>query len=190
MASGPNLPPQAYTRETLSIAFNWLQTQPESVRKQATTPDVLVGLYMRAQRFGGSSLETEAPVSSQAFMSDLKHLAEGLKQFEEPRSAHGQRRAMPPHAISSQQMQVPGQHVASASAAHHGQFHSHIDMNSEFSLSTETFQETPAPARANLNERSWAMIREVRTQLNLNSDVDAINMMVALAYKNLKNLLG
>lgn len=88
MASGPTLPPQAYTREILTSAFNWLQTQPESVKKLATTPDALVGLFMRAQRFGATSMEADAPVSSQAFISDLKNLAEGLKQFEDPRNAN------------------------------------------------------------------------------------------------------
>lgn len=159
MASGPTLPPQAYTREVLTTAFNWLQTQPDSVKKLATTPDALVGLYMRAQRFGHSSLETDAPVSSQAFMSDLKNLAEGLKQFEEPQS---QRRTS---AVSGP-MSPPPSGPSPAS--------------------------TPYPeAHLNgLNQRTWAMIHEVKNQLNLSSDADAINMMIALAYKSLKNLLA
>src|SRR5688572_24243925 len=90
MAISSAAPPQAYTREVLTTAFNWLQSQPDSVRRQATTPDSLVALYMRAQRHGSSSLatslQTEAPVSSQNFMSDLKNLAEGLKQFEDPKA--------------------------------------------------------------------------------------------------------
>jgi hypothetical protein len=105
MANGPTLPPQAYTRENLTAAFNWLQSQPESVKRLATTPDALVGLFMRAQRFGASSLEADAPVSSQHFMSDLKNLAEGLKQFEEPRRA--------PSAVSSSAS------VAGTRAEHH-----------------------------------------------------------------------
>ncbi len=153
MASGPTLPPQAYTREILTAAFNWLQSQPDSVRKLATTPDALVGLYMRAQRFGNTSLENDAPVSSQAFMSDLKNLAEGLKQFEEPKE------------IKRPQTPPPQQAWAAA----------------------PTFT-SPPPSQ--LNERSWAMIQEVKSQLNLTSDVDAINMMIAVAYKNLRNLLA
>jgi len=152
MASGPTIPPQAYTREMLSTAFNWLQTQPESVKRLATTPDALVGLYMRAQRYGHSSLETEAPVSSQAFMSDLKNLAEGLKQFEEPQ----------PQKRTS----VTSSPVNSAPTTHH---------------------EVPL---SGLNQRTWAMIHEVKNELNLSSDADAINMMIALAYKSLKNLLA
>ena len=152
MALGPTIPPQAYTREMLSTAFNWLQTQPESVKKLATTPDALVGLYMRAQRYGHSSLETEAPVSSQAFMSDLKNLAEGLKQFEEPQAPKRAGVTMGPVNPAP----MPNQEVP----------------------------------LSGLNQRTWAMIHEVKNELNLSSDADAINMMIALAYKSLKNLLA
>ena len=41
-----------------------------------------------------------------------------------------------------------------------------------------------------MNEMSLRMIHEVKNALNLSSDAEAINMMLALAYKNLKNLLS
>ncbi len=81
MTNPKNLPPQAYTRETLVEAFNWLQTQSADLRKQAQSPDDLVSLYMRAKRFG-NDLEKEAPVSSRNFKSDLKNLARGLQNFD------------------------------------------------------------------------------------------------------------
>ncbi len=86
MANDPTLPPQAYTRETLGVAFQWLQSQPESTKKLAQTPDALVGLYLRAQRSSSVTSETDPPVTSQNFISDLKHLAEGFKPFESPRN--------------------------------------------------------------------------------------------------------
>lgn len=112
----------------------------------ATTPDALVGLYMRAKRFGASSLESDAPVSGQNFISDLKNLAEGLKQFEEPKVM----------------VETPSANPIGPSG--------------------------PSGSMG-LNERSRAMILEVRDQLNLSSDGEVINMMLALAYKSLKNLL-
>lgn len=76
-------PPQAYTRDTIVEAFNWLQTQTESVREIAKTTDVMVSLYLRAKRNKeNGKIEDEAPVSSRNFKSDLKNLAEGLKAFE------------------------------------------------------------------------------------------------------------
>jgi hypothetical protein len=199
MASGPTLPPQAYTREILTAAFNWLQTQPESAKKLATTPDALVGLFMRAQRFGNSNLETDAPVSSQNFMSDLKNLAEGLKQFEEPRQAELRRSAAaaaqhfqqqhqhqphPPHAQSNAAQSIPQFQQAPAMAQSFMAPHQH-----------QAFSSNGAAGHAigngfsGMNERSWTMIQEVKAHFNLSSDGEAINMMLALAYKSLKNLL-
>jgi hypothetical protein len=89
MAMNSTLPPQAYTREILATAYNWLQRQPDSIKKLATTPDALVGLFIRAQRYGPANLESEAPVSSQHFVSDLKNLAADMKQFDGHTSSSG-----------------------------------------------------------------------------------------------------
>jgi hypothetical protein len=223
--TGPTLPPQAYTREILTSAFNWLQTQPESVRKLATTPDALVGLFLRAQRFGNSSLEADAPVSSQSFMSDLKNLAEGLKQFEGPASEA--RRSLtqqapsannaglggaPPTGVSAgtsapivNPVPPPGRMPPSRSAS------AHSAASGLRSIAATIASVSPAPSADSLpaptalapslastapidpsriNEHSLEMIQAVKTALNLSSDVEALNMMVAIAYKNLKNLLA
>lgn len=287
MAIGPTLPPQAYTREILTAAFNWLQTQPESVKKLAITPDALVGLYMRAQRYGASSMEADAPVSSQVFMSDLKNLAEGLKQFEEPRRViipppsavapplptfaigaisaaqshqathqnqmpsqspqppqHQNSTQVPHHSGNGLGMQAVAQASASAStnphsyagsgsgvhatagahaagpsgaaaAAHaaaqfasqhglglqhmHSQAHAHAQATSH---QTQTYapmnHPMPAPPTAAqnehflslvLNERTQQMIQEVKARMNLSSTTEAINMMVSVAYKQIRTLL-
>jgi hypothetical protein len=235
MASGPTLPPQAYTRETLTAAFNWLQTQPDSVRKLATTPDALVGLYVRAQRFGASSLEADAPVSSQNFMSDLKNLAEGLKQFEDPKeriraaqSAQGAMQAPSINGNGSSSANGSASHTPSNSPSlsaptsstsmslHHTIPHHPPQQSVQHSSHSSPALPQPTPSQpqaffqsppiassythspqltsgsyANpLNERSWQLIQEVKVRLNLSSDSEAANMMVALAYKSLKNLLA
>ncbi|HVK61185.1 MAG TPA: hypothetical protein VM432_06525 [Bdellovibrionales bacterium] len=169
MANG-NVPPQAYTREMLTTAFNWLQSQPEPVKKLATTPDSLVGLYRRAQRYGSVSLEADAPVSSQTFMSDLKNLAEGLKQFEEP-------------APQPKPTPVAAPPPAGASA----NFQPQMAREPQHSAAVAP---SMASSVAGLNDRSRQMLQEVRISLNLSSDAEAMNLMVALAYKNLKSLLA
>ena len=172
MALGTSAPPRAYTREILTTAFNWLQSQPEGVRTKATTPDALVALYMQATHrpsgaradYGQSTLEIEAPVSSQAFMSDLKNLAEGLKEFDDSKSA---RATLPPI-----------QNRISTSAA----------------PPSASFMPAPrAETRSNdssLNELSVSMLREVQLALNLSSETEAMNLMIAVAYKNLKSVIA
>lgn len=106
------LPPQAYTREMLTTAYHWLQAQPESIRKLAQTSDALVGLYLRAQRYGQVSAENDAPVTSQAFASDLKVLAEGLRQFEDPvrqnEPVFSAPRPQPAMSLKPEQMSIQG----------------------------------------------------------------------------------
>lgn len=201
MAIGTNLPPQAYTRDTLTQAFTWLQSQPESVRRSATTPESLVSLYQRNQRFGPEaprssapisplagddfdelSSPSEAPISAQNFKTDLKTLAEGLKQFEDPKSFRTST-----HQVTQSTQQVL--HQASQQALHQA--------------SQQVAQPVQQPAQQqlralpaavftveSLNQASREMVQEVKHSLNLSSDLEAINMMVAIAYKNLKTLLA
>lgn len=77
-----NLPPQAYTREVFANAYEWLQSQSNSTRELAQTPDDLVALYLQARRHGHLN-NTQNPHSNKSFKNDLKNLAEGLRQFEE-----------------------------------------------------------------------------------------------------------
>lgn len=202
MAIGTNLPPQAYTRETLTTAFAWLQTQPESVRRSATTPESLVSLYTRNQRFGPENKNvstapisplagdddlselslTEAPISAQNFKTDLKTLAEGLKQFDDPRGSrattHQVNNSVPhpsSHYVGQQVNQPTPQPVQQQLRAPPASFPASATATAGF---------------AGLNSATQAQIQEVRSNLNLSSDLEAINMMVAIAYKNLKSLLA
>lgn len=75
-----DLPPEAFTKETLQEAFNWLQEQPEPVRATVHTPERLVSLYQKSIRLN----DVDAPVSSRKFMDDLKNLASSLNQFGDP----------------------------------------------------------------------------------------------------------
>jgi hypothetical protein len=83
MAMNP-LPPQAFTKETLQKAYAWLLTQSPSIKDMASTQDMLISLYLKAQRSGDASLE--AP-SIQNFKQELKTLA-GMMGDLQP-SGHG-----------------------------------------------------------------------------------------------------
>ncbi len=73
------LPPQAYTKETLVHAYAWLQNQSENIKELATTPDVLVSLYLKAKLQGDGALERP---SIQNFKNELKNLAGMMGEFE------------------------------------------------------------------------------------------------------------
>ncbi|MBC7755028.1 MAG: hypothetical protein H7Z71_12370 [Moraxellaceae bacterium] len=80
MAINP-LPPQAYTKETLQKAYSWLLNQNPSIKEMASTQEMLVSLYLKAQRNGEASLE--AP-SIQNFKQELKSLATMMGDFTPP----------------------------------------------------------------------------------------------------------
>lgn len=85
------LPPQAYTREMLSEAFTWLHKQPSGIRELATNADSLVSLYLQSRRRPISSSNQELqPPSAEAFKQDLKNLAQGMKQFDDPSPVEAQ----------------------------------------------------------------------------------------------------
>lgn len=73
-----DLPPEAFTKETLQEAFQWLQQQSETVKATIHTPERLVSLYRKSQRLDQNN---DAPVSSKKFIDELKSLASSLDEF-------------------------------------------------------------------------------------------------------------
>jgi hypothetical protein len=139
------LPPQAYTKETLARAYEWLRHQSPAVREMATSAEILIGLYTRAQRHGEEVLERP---SIQNFKSELKSIAGMMGEFTEQKSSP------PPKAPAP-----------------------------------ETFYQSPPPPLPppvdpieNLDMKSKSMIHEVKNQLNLSSDSEALRLLVSLGF--------
>ncbi|MDZ4661346.1 MAG: hypothetical protein SGJ18_06960 [Pseudomonadota bacterium] len=84
------IPPEAFTHRELAQALTWLGNQPDHIQKAVqNNKEALVSLFKKSMRNGNGELPTNlmsAPPSSDAFRSDLKSLAQGLRQFEEPAS--------------------------------------------------------------------------------------------------------
>lgn len=108
MAITTNIPPQAYTRDTLVKAIEWMNQQPASLRERAGSADLIVSYYLQARR-RMTAAQMEAPVSGESFKADLKHLAEDLKQFEEPSAPPTQPNRAFDHLqeVSIPQMELP-----------------------------------------------------------------------------------
>ena len=195
MSTGNLYPPQAFTREMLSQAYIWLQAQPESVRELARNPESLIALYLKTQRSllhnqkkmesQSSNPHADAPVSAQNFMTDLKSLAEGLKQFEDPTLAA-------PTANTNQsrerEFQTP-QNFAAQLRSEIPSARNPIQNMSSMAPPPPVYSQAGVSANPQLNSNSQYMIREVKEKLNLSSDLEALNMLVAIAYKNLKSLI-
>lgn len=85
------LPPQAYTKETLIQAYNWLRTQPVHVQEMAKSPDALVSLFTKSQIHGENYLSR---TNLQGFKSDLKNLAHIMGDLDS--SSSEQQNTKPP----------------------------------------------------------------------------------------------
>lgn len=169
MAMTTNLPPQAYTRDTLVKAIEWLQTQPPTVRERATSADLLVNIYLQARR--RAAVQMEAPVSGENFKSDLKHLVEDLKQFEEPS-------APPPQA---------GRNPS------HGSFDMHAPVEPVFkpapAIETPLMQAlAPRPGTWQVDAKSLAAAREIQQRLNLSSEGEGLRLLITLGAERARAL--
>jgi hypothetical protein len=155
MATTSNVPPQAYTRDILVKAIEWMATQPQAVRERANSADLIVSYYLQARR-RMTAAQMEAPISGESFKADLKHLAQDLKQFEEPSAPPTQ----PSRCLS------------------HGPF----DHLSEIDLPTPQQQSPSAPKVVTwtVDPRSLAVARELQQRMNLSSETEAIRMLITM----------
>ena len=186
------LPPQAYTRDVLSAAYNWLQGQPESMRQLAKDTDSLVGLYLRARRNGAASLESEAPRSTEDFRQNLKSLATELKQFSGAEVARDSIVAPASSAPQREEVKIqipisaptPASHAAAptlAPAPNPTPTSSHVSAQ---------VAPTPHPTAwlEGLDPRTKEILTRVRNLLNLSSEQEALRAVVTLGFERIRCL--
>lgn len=191
MSVSVTMPPQAYTRDVLVKAYEWLTTQDQSVRDKAVNTDSLVGLYLMAQRRMAAGEEIQnrwahnSPFSSaDNFKADLKNMAAGLRQVEP----------------------TPYVEPATPVAKHHPptDFFAHrtapvVHPKPEPVHLQPVMSETPAvkiksePVKLgsgiHLDQRSKEFVLEVQTRMNLSSEEDAIRALIAIGYERIRDIL-
>lgn len=180
--SAGNMPPQAYTKETLTKAFHWLQSQPEQVRENVKTPDALVALFMKAHR-GNKIWEVDAPQSSRSFKDELRSLAQEVKHFED-------RSVSPETGFSSSTYSF----TAAASGSPNGSPSpanqtSSLNMSSPLSGETSFTLQAPAHLVGSLDERSRQYLKLVKDRLNLGSEHEALRVLITLGFEKLRSVL-
>lgn len=196
-------PPQAYTRDTLVKAYEWLKTQPPIVKDRATSADALVSLFLHARRHlnerRGLNEEMDSAPSVESFKSDLKNLAEGLKQFE-----------MPVNQNEQNAMNLNGANSTPAPSAHQPP-HGLMDYDVMPPSPPQTvmhFTPPPSPPHAviapvpqvavappapkkdahslTLDFRSHEIVRDIQRRLNLGAEEEALRLLITAGYDRLK----
>lgn len=189
-----SLPPQAYTREVLALAFQWLQTQPDPIRKMAQTPDALVALYLKAKRSGDVSIEQEAPVSAEAFRTHLKTLAHEIQQFLPENEQHKTSQTNTNQIFSQNsahgfptQPSMPHQMV-NPTPPHFSENFVEDGVGRRPTQSISQSMESRIPDMRNLDARSIEMIHKVKHHLNLSSDTEAMRALLVLGFERFQSL--
>jgi hypothetical protein len=157
MAVNP-LPPQAFTKETLQKAYAWLLTQNSSIKEMASTQDMLISLYLKAQRGGEAALETP---SIQNFKQELKSLANLMGDLQTSPAPTAQ---ISPVSTAATHPQVSVQSQTVYNPAQSSSLLSQLD-------------------GASLNA-----LAEVKNTLNLSSEIEALRALIALGYKQFKKI--
>jgi hypothetical protein len=194
------LAPQAYTKETLAKAFDWLQHQPAQITQAATTPDNLVAIYLKAQRQGIVNMDMDAPVSSKRFIDDLKSLKKDFAQFDdEPRITHTVHAEPPVQQNVQHQAQQPLQqreiHRPPPQQAYREpipqpQSHSTRETAKETARETtrevtrELVRETPSQ-NLQMDERTLAAVTQIQERFNLSSPQEALRMLVSVGHQQI-----
>ncbi len=181
-------PPQAYTKDTLAKAYLWLKNQPEHIQKLAGNADLLIGLYLKAQRQGIESLETP---SIQNFRAELKNLAGMMGEFEvvEPEQKIEKREHYEEAAVPS---------VNSAQSASNQMSHTTVTANQSNhapqlgqpnATATKNESKNFLDSKINIDIKSRQMIREVKEKLNLSHDEEALRALISIGHKKLHSIL-
>lgn len=167
------LPPQAYTKDILLKAYQWLMTQESSTKEIATTPDILVSLFLKAGRDGDSVLERP---SIKNFKNELKSLAGMMGELDRPANPAGASAAGP---------------AVAAPIARSTQTTAYPLPQTQVSYTEKTMTATthaPNPLEI-LDCGTRLMIQEVKEEFNLSSDLEALRMLIKIGYVKSKGML-
>lgn len=187
MAITTNVPPQAYTRDTLVKAIEWISQQSPAVRERAHSADLIVSFYLQARR-RMTAAQMEAPVSGEYFKQDLKHLAQDLKQFEDTSAA-------PPPQPEPNRSLSHGPTLELHSVTHapqaHAQQHVHLHVQSPPATTAPPPQPAPPAAKGynwTVDQRSLNFARELQERLNLGNEGEALRMLITLGMERARDL--
>ena len=209
------LPPQAYTKETLLKAYQWLMGQNTSLKEIATTPDILVSLYLKATRDGDHSLERP---SIQNFKNELRSLAGMMGELDRPavnpQVMHQHQQVHHQAPVQAMQMGLQMHTEAPAQAIQqqpqfHAQAQVHTNVHSQvqtkvaptsapqgathqvsYTEKTLTATTQTADLLGNLDCGTRAMIQEVKNDFNLSSELEALRMLVKIGHSRSKGMLA
>lgn len=170
------LPPQAYTKETMLKAYQWLMGQHSSIKEMATTPDILVSLYLKTTRDGSAALDRP---SIQNFKNELRSLAGMMGELDRPTPVPAPIQAPAP---------APAPTVVIHQPQHQHQSQPQTQTQVSYTEKTLTATTRNHDMMEILDGATRDMIQEVKEEFNLSSELEALRMLVKIGYGRAKGL--
>ena len=153
--------------------------QNSSIKELATSQDVLVSLFLKAQRNGDASLETP---TIQNFKQELKSLVNLMGDLQgTPPTASVQSLGANPTHPNMAGTNGSGGHSSSQSSLGSGLGATYSAANPFTTTSTQSLG-------LQLDSQSLAAIAEIRANLNLGADSEALRALISIGYKHLKKI--
>tara|TARA_B110001454_G_C12723312_1_gene436638 strand:+ start:52598 stop:53152 length:555 start_codon:yes stop_codon:yes gene_type:complete len=181
------IPPQAYTKDSLLKAYAWLQNQDPSLKEMATTPDILVSLYLKATRDGDAALDRP---SIQNFKHELKQLAGLMGEFEKEGTPAVAAKSADALNIQGPPKRESPQKVAEALTLDFQALEKKYNSGLTTHVNTQPSQAVSSMSGSlELDSTSIALINEVRLKLNLTTNQEALKMLIQVGYNKTKKLL-
>ncbi len=143
---------------------------------------------MGTQAEASGTWSSESPASAAAFVQDLRQINQALQQFDASPT--------PATRVTPQAAAVNAQASPQPLPVNSATFEVSSPKPAALAMKLEAGGARPAATSASslsveaLHPRSQAMLGEVREALNLSSDVEALNVLIAAGFKSLKSLIS
>lgn len=190
MALNP-IPPQAYTKETLQKAYSWLLRQSPEIKEMARDQEILVSLYLKAQRNGEEALDRP---SIHNFRSELKNLADMMTDLNSSDSTSqdfSSKQTLNSHAraplTASKSIDSTSTTSSSPSGSTSLTSHNFTEGANETKSSAKLKTKVPQDSILDfLDEKSMQYLKQTRERFNLSNESEALRLLISAGMEKLK----
>ncbi len=210
------LPPQAYTREVLAEAYDWLRSQSPSTKELARDVNTLVSFYLQAKRH--NKIKNMKSNEAVEFKQDLRNLAEGIKKFDEDKPSQSQfvNNFYEPNSTTNSQAPmkqdsfpnlapplavapvvtpptpvtppVSSPQVSPSGTIYQNPYNEKTLSQKEPALPAPKAPSQPVPVNENVERKNTDILKKTQELLNLSTEEEARSALLSMGFEQLKSI--
>ena len=185
-----NFPPQAYSKETISEAFMWLQSQPDEVKKKATHTEALLSLYLKnkSQQYWASKTNSSINNNANNFNDQLQEIALEVSPNQNQTRPYSNE-----HSNGSGQ-EIENITDTSKTKSNFNIPLSHTLNGSNNETSFDLLKKSEEAPSLNLEDildaKSLDSLHKTKTKFNLSSNKEAARLLISLGFDQIKSFMS